>query len=281
MRLLPLFALPAMDRAAVAPRPPRPIELRGPATTPAGPSSAPGRDHPTVLRYDAPPEVRGVELNAPDRLVYGSQLGHGERRSHERRCDARDLELDADAVDRVAHDPAVIERQVDLFVEHLGYRDEGGVCCIRARHHGPHVAKHCEVRDRHDVQSRVALGIAVSTELGEQARDVDASLLDQLPLRRLVQRLGWTLEAARDRPYPLEWRLPTTHEQYMKQAFGHGQDHHVHRHRERRELRRVVAERRVPTSGFGRHATLTRRVTFRGVSNVGMSSLLTRRAGHA
>ena len=32
--------------------------------------------------------------------------------SDERRCDARDLELDADALDRIAHDPQVVERQV-------------------------------------------------------------------------------------------------------------------------------------------------------------------------
>src|SRR6266571_5281691 len=101
-----------MDRAAVAPRPPRPIELRGPAAGGPGASSAPGRDHPAALRDDGPPEVRGVELHAPDRLVHRPQLGQGERRSDERRCDARDLELDADTLNRIAHDPKMIERQL-------------------------------------------------------------------------------------------------------------------------------------------------------------------------
>ena len=176
-----LGSLRAVDRSAVAPRPPCPIELRGPAAGRAGPSSAPGRDHPTVLRDDAAPEVRGVELHAPDRLVHRAQLGQGERRSDERRRDARDLELDADALDRIAHDPQMIERQVDLPVEHVGHRDQGGVCGVRARHDRPHVAKHREIRDRHDVHARVALGIAVGTELGQQARAIDAGLLGAAP----------------------------------------------------------------------------------------------------
>src|SRR5687768_7662299 len=100
MRSVPLLgSLQSMDRAAVAPRPPCPIELRGPAAGRPGPRSAPGRDHPTALRDDASPEVRGVELHAPDGLVDRPQLGQGERRSDERSCDARDVELDADTLD--------------------------------------------------------------------------------------------------------------------------------------------------------------------------------------
>ena len=61
------------------------------------------------------------------------------------------------------------------------------------------------------------------------------------PLRRLVQGLGRTLEASRNRPHP-GVRSPTaTHEQHLKQAFGHGQDHDVDGDGERRELRGVVA----------------------------------------
>ena len=88
-------------------------------------------------------------------------------------------------------------------------------------------------------------GIAVGAELGQQARGVDAGLLAQLALRRLVERLGRALEAARDRPHALERRLAAAHEQDVQHAVGHRQDHDVDRDRERRELRRVVPGRRV------------------------------------
>src|SRR5439155_15470253 len=115
MGLLPLVgSLCAMDWSAVAPGPPRAKELCRPAARRARSSSAPGRDDPAVLRDDTAPEVRGVELNAPDRLVHGPQLGQRERRPDECRRDARDLELDPHPFDRVVHDPGVIERQVDL-----------------------------------------------------------------------------------------------------------------------------------------------------------------------
>ena len=187
----------------------------------------------------------------PDGLIHRAQLGQGERCSDERRGDARDLELNADTLDRIAHDPQVIECQYDLSVEHVGHRDQGGCCSIRARHDCPNVADQCEIRDRHDVHSRVALRIAVGTELAHQARGIDAGLLGQLPLRRLVQRFAGTLEATRDRPHPLERRLTTTHQQHVEHALGHGQDHHIHRHCERREPRRIVVQRRFSIFGFG------------------------------
>jgi hypothetical protein len=151
-------------------------------------------------------------VHAPDGFVHGPQLGQSEGRSDECRCDALELELDADTLDRIAHDLKMIERQVDLSVEHVGHRDQRGCCSIRPCHDSPHVAKHREIRDRHDVHSRVALGIAVGAELGQQACRIDSGLLGQLPLRSLVQRLGGTLEATRDRPCPLERRLTTTDE---------------------------------------------------------------------
>ena len=86
-------------------------------------------------------------------------------------------------------------RSISL-VQHVGHRDQRGLRRVRARHDRAHVAQHREIRDRHDVHARVAPGIAVGAELGQQARGVDAGLLDELPLRRLVQRLGAALEAA-------------------------------------------------------------------------------------
>ncbi len=82
--------------------PPCSIELRRLAAGRAGPNSAPGRDRPTVLRDDAPLEVRAFEVHAPDGLVHRPQLGQGERRSYECRCDAREVEIDADGLSRYA-----------------------------------------------------------------------------------------------------------------------------------------------------------------------------------
>ena len=101
--------------------------------------------------------------------------------------------------------------------------------------------KHCEVRDRHDVHPRIAPGIAVGAELGQERRAVDARLLAQLARRRLVQRLVRALEAARDRPQPLERLDAATHEQHVQPALGHREDDDVDRDGERGELRRVVA----------------------------------------
>ena len=41
----------------------------------AGPSPAPGRDRPAILRNDALPEVRAFEVHAPDGLVHRPQRG--------------------------------------------------------------------------------------------------------------------------------------------------------------------------------------------------------------
>ena len=248
-----LRALKTMDRATVAPCPPGSIELRGPAAGRAGPRSASGRDHPTVLRDDAAPEVRGVELHPPEGLVHRPQLGQGERRPDERRRDTRHLELDTDTLDRISHDLQVVERQVDLAVQQIGDRNEGRCCSVRARLDLAHIANHCEVADGDDVHAWVAPGIAVGAELGQRDGGVDACLLAQLPPRRLVQRLAGTLETARDRPHPLERRLTSTHEQGVQQALGHRQDHHVDCHRECREPRWVVIHRHAGPSGFCPH----------------------------
>ena len=88
-------------------------------------------------------------------------------------------------------------------------------------------------------------GSPYDAELRQRDRgpDADAGLLTQLALRCLVERLGRTLEAARDRPHALERRLATTDEQHVQQALGHGQDDDVDRNRERREVGRVVVGR--------------------------------------
>src|SRR4030095_15871954 len=105
MRSLPLVVpLHAMNGCAVLPGPPRAVQLGGPAAARPRPRRAAGGDHPAVLPDETAAEVRGVELDAPDRLVHRSQLGHGERRADEGRRDSRDLELEADALDGVADD---------------------------------------------------------------------------------------------------------------------------------------------------------------------------------
>ena len=159
------------------PRPPGAIQLGRPAA--AGPRSghAARRDHPAVVTDEASAEVRRVELNAPDRLVDGSELGHGEGRADERRRDARDLELDADALDGVANDSEVVEGELDPFLEDVRRGDKRCVLGVGAGDDRSHVAKNGEVRDRDDVHARVASGIAVRAELGQQAGDVDAGLL--------------------------------------------------------------------------------------------------------
>ena len=58
------------------------------------------------------------------------------------------LEVDADTLDRIAHDPRVIERQLDLPVQRVGHRNQSGGCCVGARDGPTHVAKHREVGDR-------------------------------------------------------------------------------------------------------------------------------------
>ena len=185
----------------------RPVELRGPAAGRPGLRPAPGRDHPAVLGDDAAPEVRGVELHAPDRLVHRAQLGHRERRPDERSRDARDLELDAHALDRISHDAQVVERQLELLVEDVRGRHERSFGCIGPGDERAHVADHREVRDGDDVHAGIAPGIAVGAELLQQACRVDAGLLPQLSERCSVECLRGPLEAAGDGPHALERRL--------------------------------------------------------------------------
>src|SRR5439155_25260693 len=86
----PRLAVPwaALDRRAVAPRPSGPVELSGSAATRPGSSGAASRNHPAVSSHEASAEVCGVELNAPDRLVHRTELGHGEGRADEGSRDA-------------------------------------------------------------------------------------------------------------------------------------------------------------------------------------------------
>ena len=81
----------------------------------------------------------------------------------------------------------MVERELELAVEHVGDRDERGVRCVRAGDDRTDVAKHREVGDGHDVHAWIAFGVAVGAELGQQARRIDAGLLGELPLRRLVK----------------------------------------------------------------------------------------------
>ena len=134
----------------------------------------------------------------------------------------------------------MVERELDPLLEDVRGGDERGVCRVGAGDDRSHVAQDGEVRDRDDVHARVAPGIAVGAELGQQARDVDAGLLGELASRRLVQRLFGTLEPAGNRPHALERLLPSPDEQNVEDALGHGQDDDVHRDGEGRELARVV-----------------------------------------
>ena len=92
-----------------------------------------GRDHPALLRDDAATEVRGIELHAPDRLVDRPQLRERERLPDERRRDTAQLQLDSNALDRIADDPEMIERELDLPVQHIRDRHERRHDGIRAR----------------------------------------------------------------------------------------------------------------------------------------------------
>ena len=53
------------------------------------------------------------------------------------RLRSRYLELAADALDRVAHDPEVIEREGDLVAQHVGDRHQGGIRSVRAARTAP------------------------------------------------------------------------------------------------------------------------------------------------
>src|SRR5919108_4732506 len=140
-----LTSVKPMYRPAVAPRAPGAVELGRSSPAWTRPSPASGRNHPTVLGDDAPPEIRGVELHAPDSLVHCAELGHRERAAHESRRDSGDLELDANALDGVADDLHVVERQLDETVEHGGHGDEGRVLGVGARDDRADVAQHCDV----------------------------------------------------------------------------------------------------------------------------------------
>ncbi len=251
--VLPLLALESMDRTAVAPRPSRAIELGGPAARRARLSSAAGRDHPAVLLDDAAPEVRGVELHPPDGLVHRPELGQGERRSHESGRDARDLELDANALDGVAHDLQMVERQVDPPLS----TSETGTSAATAASVPAMTAPTSRSTARYPTVTTFMRGSRSGSPYApnwvSRLGDVDSRFLDQLSSRSLVQGLGGTLEPARDRPHSLERRFATLHEQHVELARGHGEDHHVDRDGEGRELRRVVADRRFLTPGFGCH----------------------------
>ena len=85
----------------------------------------PGRDHSTVVGDDAAPEVRGVEVDVPGALVHGPQLRQRERRSDERPGDARDLELDADALEGIAQDPEMVEGDIQPAAHHIAHRARG------------------------------------------------------------------------------------------------------------------------------------------------------------
>ena len=106
--------------------------------------------------------------------------------------DARDLELDAHALDRISHDAQVVERQLELLVEDVRGRYERRFGCIGPGDERAHVADHREVRDGDDVHAGIASGIAVGAELLQQACRVDARLLAQLSaaLLRRVSRWG-------------------------------------------------------------------------------------------
>ena len=121
-------------------------------------------------------------------------------------------------------------------------RDGNELCRsgIRAAGDALDLAEHREIRDSHDVHARVAVRIAVGAELPEQVRAVDARLFQQLPLRRLVERLVGPLEASGDRPHPREWRHPAPDEQDVQSSLLHRQDDDVDGDGERRELVRVV-----------------------------------------
>ena len=83
----------------------------------SGMGPAPGRNDPAAFREKASSEVRAVEVHAPDRLVHAPQLAQRERGADECGRDSAQLEVDADSLDRVAQDPLVIERQLDLALE--------------------------------------------------------------------------------------------------------------------------------------------------------------------
>jgi len=72
-------------------------------------------------------------LHAPNCLVNRPELCDRERRADERRRDACELEVEAYALDRIPHDPSVVEGQIDLSVERLRYRDQLGGRSVRAR----------------------------------------------------------------------------------------------------------------------------------------------------
>jgi hypothetical protein len=107
----------------------------------------------------------------------------------------------------------VIERELELPVEDVGDGGEGRVGGVGPGLDRPDVPKDGEVRHGDDVHARVATGVAVRAELGQEARYVDARLLVELASRRLVERLGRPLEAARDRPHALVRALSAPHEQ--------------------------------------------------------------------
>src|SRR5690348_1091854 len=116
MRLLPLArAGEAVDGAAVTPGAASAEELGGASTAGGAGRVTTGGGDPAFVGDDAAPEVGGVELHTPDGFVDCAQLGEGEGGADEGGGDAGALELDADALDGVGDDLAMVEGEGDLL----------------------------------------------------------------------------------------------------------------------------------------------------------------------
>ena len=189
------------------------VELRRLAARSTRARAAAGRNDPALLGEHAPPEVRGVELDAPDLLVDGAELGQREGRADERRRDAGQAQVGANPLERVSQDPRVVECELDRPVQGARDRDESGGGRVGSTLDPLHAAEDGEVRDRDHVHARVALGVAVGAELPQQTCPVHARFLEQLARGGLVERFIRPFEAAGDRPHALEGRYAATNEQ--------------------------------------------------------------------
>ena len=114
------------------------------------------------------------------------------------------------------------------------------------------VSQHREVGDRDHVHARVTAGVAVGTELGQQAGGDHAGLLAELAPRGLVERLVGALEATGDRPRPR--RAPRRDGRAARADGRRPWSGSRRRPSPRtRELRRVVSGRHSRIVGFSRH----------------------------